>query len=184
MKRLAPVIAALVIFFALAEEANAGIPPILRRGTRRMWAGGAFGPAFGVSYGGYTGGYTCHQFKLKGTFGFHFKRTAEGPAIGVDLAPSFGCGSTTLEFMPKFVWDIPIIDGLGFYLSPQAGIGIAAAFANGQSDAAFAMNFNFLGKLILGDRGYVFVQPFGLGFYIQEITIVRWDFLFGGGVTF
>ena len=184
MRRLAPVIAALLVMFALAEEANAGIPDILRRGTRRMWVGGAFGPAFLVSYGGYATGYSCNQFKLKGTFGYHFKKMAEGPAIAVDLAPSFGCGYTALEVMPKFVWDIPIIDGLGLYLSPQAGIGFGTLFGSGQAEAGFAMQFNFLGKLMLGDRGYVFAQPFGLNFYIQEITIVRWDFLFGGGATF
>ncbi len=184
MRRLAPIIAGLILFFTIAEEANAAIPPILRRGTRRMWAGGAFGPSFWMETGGGT------QIKLTQTFGFHFKRSAEGPALAFDLSESFGSGVTVLQITPRFVWDIPIIDGLGFYLSPDAGIGFAHAFysrgyyyASGGA-SAFEIKFSFKGKLILGDRGYVYMQPIGVDILIGNSTTARWDFMFGGGVTF
>lgn len=188
MRRLAPVIAALLVLFALAEEANAGIPPMLRRGTRRMWAGGAFGPAFWMETGGAT------QIKLTQTFGFHFKRAAEGPAIAFDISESFGSGVTVLQITPRFVWDIPIVDGLGFYLSPDVGIGFGHAFVgttygyygatSSTGYSAFELKFSFKGKLVLGDRGYVYMQPMGVDILIGDSTTARWDFMFGGGVIF
>lgn len=192
MRRLAPVIAALVIFFALAENANAAIPPILRRGTRRMWAGGGLGAASHLTTGGFT------QFKLIQTFGFHFKRASEGPAIAFDLHESFGgsqsvgwvtvsSGYTTLQMTARFLWDIPIVDGLGLYLSPNAGIGVGILLPSGGSaEAAFNLRFAFKGKLMLGDRGYVYVEPIGIDIFLGHASgsYTRYDFLLGGGIGF
>ena len=184
MRRLAPIIAGLIVLFTLAEEASA-IPPILRRGTRRMWAGGSFGPGISMGAGAIT------QFKLTETFGFHFRRSADGPALAFDLSESFGHGVTLLQITPRFVWDIPIVDGLGFYISPYGGLGFSHLFGTAKYGgvssgySAFEICFGVKGKLILGDRGYVFMQPIGIDILIRgEGATARWDFLFGGGVTF
>ncbi len=166
-------------FFTLAQEANAEIPPILRRSTRRMWAGG------GLGAGALLEGYGGSGFKLLQFFGFHFKKGGHGPAIAVELAENFGGGSVAFQIVPQFQYDIPIVDGLGLYLTPIGGAGVVIA----SGGAAFDLQLGFEGKLTLGDRGYVFLRPLsfdiligGYGGYTGAVGV--YNFLLGGGVLF
>jgi len=183
MKRIVLSLFALTLLAGAALPAHA-IPPILRPGTRPMWASGGFGP--GISLEG-AWGYGS-QFKLVQTFGYHFSGTAVGPAIAIDLQESFGYGAVLFELVPNFVWDIQIIDGLGLYLSPGGGLGFAHVSA-GRGFNGLSIQLTFKAKLMLGDRGMVFVQPFGLDILGADYgygfdATVRWDMLLGGGVTF
>jgi hypothetical protein len=182
--------------FAMESMSRAEIPPLLRPGTHPMWASLAMGGGLGVSWssGGYSGGAGgASQFKLIEQFGYHlssnFGGPAAGPAIAIDLQESFGGDtSTVIEILPRFVWDIPIIQNLGLYLSPSLGIGYARIFGGDGVNAA-TIQLDFEGKLILGDRGFVFFRPFGLDIMASSVngnsyTLVRWDLMFGGGVIF
>lgn len=186
MKRFVLFLFALSVLLGSAAPAEA-IPPLLRPGTRPMWVSGAFGPAILFESGGYT------QLKLTQTFGYHFKGTAAGPAIAVDLQESVAHGGIIFELLPRFVWDIPIVDGLGLYLSPSAGLGFAHMGSGYSSYSWNGLTFQlaFAAKLILGDRGMVFFQPFGLDVLAGDTgtaygwdSTIRWDMLWGGGVTF
>jgi hypothetical protein len=157
------------------------IPPILRPGTHPLWFGFGFGPAINIDK-------FATQFKLSQTLGYHFSGDASGPAIALDIQESFGEGITALELGPRFVWDIPIVNGLGFYLSPSGMFGFAHAGGGGSSANGFTLQFSFDGKLLLADRGFVFFRPFsldivGLGNGSFEVGL-RYDMLFGGGVMF
>jgi len=157
-----------------------------------MWASMAFGPAVNIKR-------SRSQFKLIQTFGYHFSGNASGPAIAIDLQESFGDHWTSLAIVPKFVWDIRIIPGLGFYISPFAGLGYAGAWADCPAHVrdcwdihGITFQFGVQGKLILGDRGLVFFQPLAFdvsgGTCDEPLcdwdTAARWDMMFGGGVIF
>jgi hypothetical protein len=184
MKRSVLSLFALTVLIGSALPAQA-IPPILRPGTRPMWASGAFGPAINLSD-------AWGQFKLTQTFGYHFSGTAAGPAIAIDLQESFGQHLTTFELVPNFVWDIAIVDGLGLYLSPSAGLGFVHVGADGYSGSnGLTLQFGFAAKLILGDRGMVFFRPINIDILMGDSggnvgwqTRARWDMLWGGGVIF
>jgi hypothetical protein len=184
MKRAVLSLFALTMLVGSALPAHA-IPPILRPGTRPMWASGAFGPAIKLSD-------SLGQFKLTQTFGYHFSGTAKGPAVAIDLQESFGSHFTTFELVPNFVWDIAIIDGLGLYLSPSAGLGFVHTGASGYSGQnGVTLQFGFAAKLILGDRGMVFFRPINIDILMGDAGVgagwhtgARWDMLWGGGVIF
>jgi hypothetical protein len=157
--------------------AYAEIPPILRAGTHAMWASFGMGGAINVSN-------SSNQFKLSEEFGYHFFGNASGPALALDLQEAFGNDFVTFEIGPKFMWDIALNPNLGVYLSPQIGIGYA--YVNiGDGYSMFNLNFGFAGKMILGDRGYVFFQPIGFDLGIRgEGVAARYDLMFGGGAIF
>jgi hypothetical protein len=207
MKRFAAALFTLFVVSSLASVASAEIPPLLREGTRKMWAAGALGPLVGVRNGRLTGNAGPFgsveieveppgQFGFYQTFGLHFSGPA-GPAIAFDLQEGFGDDALTFIMMPKFVYDIRIIPGLGLYLSPMAGLGFALISpdcpAGAECDSLKGATFQtaFEGKLLLGDRGMVFFRPFQLEFLFmdwpdadQMVTLVRYGLMFGGGVTF
>jgi len=126
--------------------------------------------------------YTAGVFPFKRTeeFGYHFSGDSSGPAIAWALQESFGSSYFVFETGPKFEWDIPIVDGIGLYLSP----GMLVGFAVAEGNAGVTIQPSFRGKLILGDRGMVFFQPFLLDIMAGSEVIVRYDLMFGGGVTF
>ncbi len=181
-----------VAFFSVLLSAvpAQAVPPILRPGTRPWWAslqmGGAILARPRVSevctpfFGCVGGAGWLDQFKLVEEIGYHFSGNASGPAIAFDLQESFN-GPVFFEMGPKFVWDIPIIQDLGLYLSPSGMIGYA--YIEGGTHK-FDLQIGFEGKLMLADRAYVFFRPFTLDFLISDDLILRYDIMFGGGVTF
>ena len=190
MKRTVVSLLALAIIAGTATVASA-VPPILRPGTKPMWAGAGLGPVIKAKD-------LPTQFMLQQTFGYHFSGTATGPAIAIDLREGFGDDFITFQIMPRFVWDIQLIDGVGFYLSPSAGLAYLLV-ANGETAHGFTFNAAIEGKLVLGDFGYVFLRPFGLNIGYAEICIdlgplgsrcegdsyVRLEMMMiGGGITF
>ncbi len=189
-RRLIGAFAAIVLLTASAP-ARAEFPELLKEADgRAFWASLAMGPAIGM-YGVGT------QFKLIETFGWHFKGGATGPAMALDLSEAFGGGFFTLDITPRFVWDIRIIEGLGFYLSPSGGLGFSYStygdcrtVAGGGSICGYG-NWTGLhitaaldGKLILGNRWLVFFRPVRLDFYYHGGTAMRYSLMFGGGAIF
>jgi hypothetical protein len=178
MKALTLSLAALLL--ASVASTTAAAAPLLRPGTRAMWASVGLGPAAELDT-------VSTQFKLTQTFGYHFSGSSSGPALALELQESFGKGVLFLEVGPKFVWDIQLIDGIGFYLSPSAMAGFAHA-SNGGSLSGFTLQLGVEAKLVLGDRGMVFFRPVCvdiIGLSSGDLHVgSRWDLIFGGGVTF
>lgn len=162
-----------------AGEARA--QDLLEPGTRPMWAALAFGPAIGVV------DFPVTQFKLEQEFGYHFSGDSSGPAIGANIGESFAGAGNFVVFQPgaKFWWDFQILDDMAIYVSPNAKVGYAGFFGGGGSAHAFNWELAVEGKVLLGDRGLVFFRPLGLDMFASENGfIMRYDLMFGGGVTF
>jgi hypothetical protein len=187
MKRVALVGSLLLTLLGWLPRAQA-IPEVLREGTHPMWASLSFGPAVKLHD-------IPTQFKLIQTFGYHFLGGADGPAIAIDLQEAFGDHFTSIELLPKFVWDFRIVPGLGLYLSPSFGFGFAAFVFDedipGRDDSfkGMTLQFAFEAKLILADRGLVFFRPVGvdilpMSYHDNWETGARWDLMFGGGAIF
>ena len=160
-----------------ASEARA--QDIIAPGTRPMWAALALGPAIGVV------DFPVTQFKLEQEFGYHFSGDSSGPAIGANIGESFGSGFVVVQPGAKFWWDIQIVDDMAIYVSPNAKIGYGGYFGGGGSAHTFNWEIAAEGKVVLGDRGLVFFRPFALDMFAGDGGFVmRYDLMFGGGVTF
>jgi hypothetical protein len=189
-------------------------PSLLRPGTRRgffsLGLGGGFG--FGDALGG---------FQLVEELGFHFKRASSGPGLALALAQGFRNGSIgtvdygdvtgtiyRIEAAAKFFWDIQVSSRLAIYIAPflQAGyvhsyFASEVEYANSFSAQGGAVNVGSDVKMILGDRGLIFVRPVGVLVTFASVdpivkndgtvwadartdTSVHYQLLVGGGVTF
>jgi hypothetical protein len=177
----------LTALVSLPAIASAEPPTVLRAGTHPWFASFSLAPALSLSN-------SATQVKIGQGFGWHFLGDASGPALAIELQESFGGNVFAFQPGAKFLWDIQIVDDLGLYLTPSAMFGIAYAsgsdaFGNSASAVGFDMQFGFEGKLVLGDRGFVFFRPFTLDVGIGASpvgngTAIRYDLLFGGGITF
>jgi hypothetical protein len=172
--------------------ASAEFPHVLRPGTRPFFASFAMAPAFGLSS-------SKTQVKIAEGLGWHLDGTASGPAIGLELQESFGSDAFTFETGAKLLWDIQPADGLAFYITPSAMLGIGYVSSttgsdfgdfgdfgqsNSSSTIGFDMQFGLEAKLGLGDRGFVSFRPFTLDIMLGDTTPIRWDMMFAGGVAF
>jgi hypothetical protein len=206
MMRLARGLAIVTSLLVLAPSVEAQIPPVVRSGTHPMWASFSFGPAIGIrdgefdvsAFGGtYEVDYpTPDQLKLVQSFGYHFSGNASGPAIALDLQESVGDDHFLFELVPRFLWDIPVVSGLGFYLSPSFGFGYVYGEPDDCDDCSghgFTLQFAFEGKLVLADRALIFFRPVCIdvmpinaqwGNWDDWITPVRYELLVGGGAIF
>ncbi|MEZ4442393.1 MAG: hypothetical protein R3B72_25085 [Polyangiaceae bacterium] len=171
----AAAIGTLVVAVPEAQAADDIIAP----GTRPMWAALALGPAIGVVN---APGFT--QFKLEEEFGYHFSGDSSGPALGVNIGESFGGGGVVFQPGMKFWWDIQIVDDMAIYISPNAKVGYGGFFGGGAAGHSFNWEIAAEGKVILGDRGLLFFRPFALDFFAGNGFLMRYDLMFGGGVTF
>jgi hypothetical protein len=89
-----------------------------------------------------------------------------------------------LALGPKAWYDIQISDDLGIYLAPSVMMGLAYVSAGSYDSFGFDMQFGFEAKMLLQDRGMVFFRPITLDIAVGDSAAVRWDLVFGGGVTF
>jgi hypothetical protein len=184
MKR-AVIIPSLALWIIVASHGSAAAEPpaLLRAGTRALFASLALGPAVQLED-------TPTQFKLAQTFGYHFSGRSDGEAIAIDVQESFGKSFVAINIVPRFVWDIQVIDDLGLYLTPSAGLGVSF-WVPEQGDVipGLTFQFAFAVKLLLADRWLVFFRPVGLDVHPmtsndQWSTGVRYELMLGGGATF
>jgi len=188
--------ASLALALLLASSTASAVPDVLRPGTRPMWFSGGLGPTFfglahagGSRWSGHRDWYH-NRFKLALDFGYHFSGDFEGPAIGACIEQGFD--DYWYLFNPgfKFWWDIMPKDDLGLYIAPFGKAGFALGTVYGHDADAFAFNLavGAEGRLILGDRGMVFVRPIQLDTFLGDFYgttfIMSYDILVGGGVTF
>jgi hypothetical protein len=164
----------------LTTATKAGSSQTLREGTRPNWFAFGIGPAIALLH-------SPNQLLLTQTFGHHFKGDASGPAIAVDMQEHVAGGLFVFQVGPRFVYDIQIVNGLGFYLTPS--VGFEYTFSNGGPHHGFSVPFIFKAKLVLGNRGLIFFQPVGIDLMAlfrpdNSYTAMQYDLLFGGGVIF
>lgn len=169
---------------ALVEEGRGPAPSIVAPGTRGMFATFSLAPAFGLSANSAT------QLKLGQAFGFHFSGDAEGFAIGGELQESFAGGAFALAVGPKAWFDFAVSRDYGVYIAPTVMMGLGYVSVDGyygfgsSSAAGFDMQFGVEAKVVLADRGLLFVRPVTIDLAIGSQVAVRYDLVFGGGVTF
>jgi hypothetical protein len=175
------------------EPASTG-PSILRPGTRRGVFIFGLGGAFGISE-------AIGLFKLYQEIGGHLvaRWGSAGPGLALSLAEGFrGLEGGTLyrvDAALKFWWDIQPSQRFAIYLAPyvQAGYLRNQAVAdNGDSGGTNggAMTFGLEGKVILGDRGLLFLRPVAVTVSFVDMpnasmnTLTHYELVVGGGVTF
>jgi hypothetical protein len=178
---------------------------VLRPGTHPGFFSGGIGPSWGICYRGNCGPSAVDYAAFYGTldFGWHFSGDFHGPAIGANIhggAGSFGPyhdGRFGAGF--KFWWDIQMAHDLGLYFTPFAQAGWSSFIfpdrrfgcdprfynCNNNWEHFFNVQAGAMFRMILGDRGLVYVQPmtfdnvFNGGGYG-----LLYHFEIGGGVIF
>ena len=128
----------------VSSQAEAGVPRVLRPGTRPMAFLLGLGPSWGFRdryrrggyndgpgngcddgnpycRGGFYGGFNA--FKLTQEFMGHFSGNASGPALGILMNQEFSGPYFGLNIAPKFTYDIQIKRDLGLYISPSFSLG-------------------------------------------------------------
>jgi hypothetical protein len=185
---------ALAAQVATTSEAQAGVPKVLREGTRPMAFMLGLGPSWGIGgsrwyYGGGPDGYYGPggygwggryggSFKLTQEFLGHFSGNASGAALGVIVNQTFSGPYFGFAIAPKFTYDIRVKPGLGLYISPSISLGYALqhyrafyyqGYYSGANYHAANLQFGVAVKLILDDRWLVFAQ------------VPNFDFLIGPG---
>jgi hypothetical protein len=201
-RRAAPLLLALVagctlLFFSSSSQAQ-GRPAILRPSDRPWFFEAGIGPSFYAFYErcrGFRGrGYLCRrtQFKLGLDIGYHFSGDFEGPAIGASIEQTFDDEFYFFNPAFKFWWDIEIAD-MAIYVTPFAKAGYAMGstyfdnFIHG-----FNIGAGVEGRLVLHNRGLVFLRPVQIDTYLGDFEeydfddvdfVVTWTILLGGGVV-
>lgn len=190
--------------YAYSQDAEAAVPRILREGTRALYfnfgAGGDW-HIYHRYYADYPGRYyNWSRFRLHQEFGGHFRGDASGPALAIVTQEGFlryrgyygyGGGDFAFQVKGKFLWDIQVKKGLGFYISPFGTVGWAGWFG----DAYWACTYGYrhsattsvgvTAKLMLDDRWVVWLQvPTVEFFFNSRDWYARFGFFTGVGVTF
>lgn len=170
----------------LSLPARAEIPPILRPGTRAFFGAFTLGPAINLTN-------SPTQFKLSQEAGWFLGRRPVGFAVGLALHESFGDNWTWFQIGPKAWFSFQPVPDLGLYVVPFVQLGFAhgsfsieyLGFDRSGSSNFFNWQFGVEGRLMFDDRFYALFRPMAIDlFHGDGGTAVRWDLLFGGGVTF
>jgi len=203
---LAATLGAAVVGTQLAPAtAEAGVPRVLRPGTRPMAFLLGLGPSWGIrnSYrygyydgrgcgggnpycrGGWYGGHGA--FKVTQEFMGHFSGNASGAALGILMNQEFAGAYFGLNIAPKFTYDIQPKRDLGLYISPSFSLGYHLSNYRGyyydyygyRSANYHAANIQVgvAVKLMLDDRWLVWVQTPNFDF-----TVGPGDYYCGPGV--
>jgi hypothetical protein len=199
--RIAPhwLAAAALGFGSLLINSEARADDILAPSTRNMFFSTGIGPDIfmaicgsGGCLSGAAGAGAMWHNEIGGFFG---KGDGAGMAGYLNLG-GYG-GLIRFGIGTKFLYDIHIIKS--FYLEPSLslGYGLTAITGFGASATGHAADIrvNFAGKLVLGNRGFVYFQPVGLNILGGKVgfggfggsatgALLTWVMLFGGGVTF
>lgn len=169
----------IALSITLTYMAYARVPAALREGRHPNWFSFAIGPSIALLH-------APNQLLLVQTFGHHFTHRSGGPAIAIDVQEHLTGGLFVFQTGPRFVYDIRVARGLGFYLSPSIGLEYTLTSI---PHHGFSFPFLFKMKLVLGRRGLIFFQPVGIDLMAlfrphRNYTAMQYDLLFGGGVIF
>ena len=172
--RTRTVIATLVATLGVSQAASAQQRNPLRTPTKPGALQLSMGPAFGLDRIGPT------QLKIAFDGQYHLDGNALGPALGGAVQTSVTHGFAVWSFLFRFQWDIEAIEG--FLIGPFAHTGFALRHGDGDTDPFFELGFGVDLKVTFG-QFYAFMRPAYLDILVSDYTAVRYDLLFGGGVT-
>ncbi len=152
-----------------------GVPKPLRPTPHAMFTGLQLGAAVGIEGSG-------SQFKLQPEFGWHLlSGNGTGLAIGLTTAINVGDDVFLWQLTPRVWWDFQPKSGLGLYIAPHVGLGVAA----GGGGASFTWGFGAQARLAINQVVYAVMQPVAFDFFHGAVgTAVRYDFLLGFGGFF
>lgn len=203
---LAATLGATILGTQLAPAtAEAGVPRVLRPGTRPLAFLLGLGPSWGIrnnyryGYDGfngcgpgnpYCGGgwYGGHgAFKITQEFMGHFSGNASGAALGILMNQEFSGAYFGLNIAPKFTYDIQVKRDLGLYISPSFSLGYHLSHFNygyyanygygGANYHAANIQVGVAVKLMLDDRWLVWIQTPNFDF-----TVGPGNYYCGNGV--
>lgn len=180
----------IVLCSAGTARADDGDDDVLRPSSRPMFATFGVGPSIGITgcnNSGCSTNASFTQFKLTQDFGYHFMGEGEGPALGVNVEEAFGDNVFRLQPGVKLWWDFQPSEDLGLYVAPTVKLGYGLVTATQGSYTAHAFNWQVGAalRMVLGDRGMVFVRPITLDSFVNDDGIAfSWDIVAGGGLTF
>lgn len=159
-----------------AGPSSAEIPPLVAESTHPGFFQFEMGPAISLHK-------FATQFKMAMAGGYHLFGTGDGPALGASMQFGFSDGYFSTAVGPRFWWDIQVVDGLGLYLTPVAQVGYSL-LSNGSTNHYLHLQFGFEPRLVLSDRGVIFLRFFTMDVMFGSTVAARYDLMFGGGVTF
>jgi hypothetical protein len=184
-----------VVFCAASQSFAQGRPAILRPSDRPHFFAAGIGPVFYAINDrcGPFRRYSCRrtQFKVGMDYGYHFSGRFEGPAIGASIEQTFDDEFYFFNPAFKFWWDIEIAD-MAVYIAPfaKAGYALGSAYFD-QFIHGFNIGAGVEGRVVLHNRGLVFLRPFQFDTYLGDFDvfdddvdfIINIGFLLGGGVV-
>ena len=176
--RLGTAVALAVVLVTIGPVgvSSATIPPLLTESTKPGFFQFEMGPAISLHK-------FATQFKMAMAGGYHLFGTGDGPALGASMQFGFSDGYFSTAVGPRFWWDIQVVDGLGLYLTPVAQVGYSL-LSNGATNHYLHLQFGFEPRLVLSDRGVIFLRFFTMDVMFGSTVAARYDLMFGGGVTF
>jgi hypothetical protein len=140
------------------------------------------GPAIDLETGGATA-------RINPEFQVHFGGRYEGPAfnIGLDILPQFR--GVVLAVAPRFQYDVQLLPGTAFFLSPYGGMDIGLRTSSGGSAFVMAPVVGLDLKVIVVNRLLLGFRPIGI---MVPLTFagggvgasIGYDIAFSIGVTF
>ncbi len=166
---------------------------VLRPSSRAAFAAFGLGPSFGLTACGDGGcGSTSNvtQIKLGQEIGYHVSGRGDGFAIGASIEEAFGDNLLRLQPGVKLWWDIQPSQNLALYIAPTLKLGYAyfsvdAGPFGSADDHAFNAQVGVEGRIVLEDRGMIFLRPFTLDTFTNDDgVLLTYDLMFGGAVTF
>jgi hypothetical protein len=149
---------------------------------RPFWvAGGFYVPVYFGSHYNYE---TFAQFGIEiFQFGYHFNKTAGGPAIVAMFDASFGYDFSAIRFLAGFEWDIPI-PRIPLWIGPYMAPGVM--WGSNNVGPYFDLRFGVQVKFVLLQRLLLYGQP--LTFEVNVKNADRyggtWQSIWGAGVIF
>jgi hypothetical protein len=152
----------------------------IRPGTKYLFVTFDIGPAFLITEDK-TG------LKISQEFGYHISGTGEGLALGVSIQEAFAANFIHVALGAKAWYDIPMIEDVGFYLTPSVRMGYgfdrATEFVDKGVDY-FNLQINVEARLILDDLWLLYVRPIALDINIGKEFTMSYDAVLGFGYTF
>jgi hypothetical protein len=106
-----------------------------------------------------SGGATA---RINPEFQVHFGGRYEGPAfnIGLDILPQFR--GVLLAVAPRFQYDVQLLPGTAFFLSPYGGMDIGLTTSSGASAFVMAPTVGLDLKVLLVNRLLLGFRPIGI----------------------
>ncbi len=176
-----------------AETDSRANNELIARATQPSFFVGAAGPSFfGINGADRAPGFRQTAFfrgKIALDYGYHVSGGGDGFALGVGIEQSFDSNFYVVNPGFKMWWDIRVTD-LAIFVVPFGKLGYAFGACSDCStnNHAFNVALGAEGRMVFDDRWMVLFRPVQLdtyfGNFFDEVFLIHYDILVGGGLTF